>query len=39
MEALLYCEKYTTELFIKYLYDKLKIPFNCNLQINIKHAS
>lgn len=39
MEAPLYCEKYTTELFIKYLYDKLKIPFNCNLQINIKHAS
>lgn len=39
MEAPLYCENFATELFIKYLYDKLKIPFNCNLQINIKLSS
>ena len=31
--------KEKAELLRKYLYDKLKIPFNCNLQINIKHAS
>ena len=28
--------KYTTESFINNLHNKLKIPFNCNLQIDIK---